>query len=374
MKLPLLVSAALALVSAAPGVLSEEHASAVVKPSTSLNGALEAVSLQTADIYGDEEKFDAVNDNEELDENVNDSKKSRRNKNRNSRRRSSRSSSPSSLSSRGSRGSSRRRSRRRSSRNRNRNRRRARGMCGRNMRSRDERTCREIRREFCRNKTDRKSNRQLCRNLGFPTVAEGEGANANAIETYASDSEVFSEDTINDAEMIVDEIMDEIGEEDEDTSYDDYSEDSNDEDSEDFDFDEEDTTDAELVDRGRNDRSFRRSVRRSIRRNVRSYCRGRSCGDRSSRRRRASIRRRGRSFRRNARSFCRGRSCGNRSARRRRASIRRRERSIRRNNRRRCGRRFCDKLTDEEIAQYLGDMDETNPISEDKDKPTVSTE
>jgi len=206
MKLPILASVAVVLLSAIPGVFSEEPSIAVAKPIESFAGVLAAVADdKAADLIGDE------SDVEEQGQMV--AGKSGKRRRRSSRRRSSR------------RRSSRRRRRSRTRRRRSRNnRRRRRGMCGIRMRSSDRRTCRSLRRDFCDSRRDRRRNSSICRNLGFKTLAVG--AAEDAFETFAEDSEVFSEETQREVDMVVEDYEAEL-------------EDHDDEDFEDEDSDED---------------------------------------------------------------------------------------------------------------------------------------
>merc|ERR1719223_998825 len=213
MKLPILASVAVVLLSAIPGVFSEEPSIAVAKPIESFAGVLAAVADEAADLIGDE------SDVEGQGQMV--AGKSGKRRRRSSRRRSSR------------RRSSRRRRRSRTRRRRSRkNRRRRRGMCGTRMRSGDRRLCRSLRRDFCDSRRDRRRNSSICRNLGFRTLAAG--AAEDAIETFAEDNEVFSEETQREVDMIVDDYEAEL-EDSEDDSEDYDSEDYDSEDSEDYD-------------------------------------------------------------------------------------------------------------------------------------------
>lgn len=86
------------------------------------------------------------------------------------------------------------------------------------MRSGDRRTCRELRRDFCDTRRDRSRNRNFCRNLGFRTLAAG--AAEDAIETFAEDSEVFSEETQREVDMVVEDYEAELEDhDDEDFEY-----------------------------------------------------------------------------------------------------------------------------------------------------------
>jgi len=205
MKLQLLASVVVVLLSAVPGVFSEEPSIAIAKPIESFAGVLAAVADEAADLIGDE------SDVEEQGQMV--AGKSGKRRRRSSRRRSSR------------RRSSRRRRRSRTRRRRSRNnRRRRRGMCGIRMRSSDRRTCRSLRRDFCDSRRDRRRNSSICRNLGFKTLAVG--AAEDAFETFAEDSEVFSEETQREVDMVVEDYEAEL-------------EDHDDEDFEDEDSDED---------------------------------------------------------------------------------------------------------------------------------------
>ena len=83
-------------------------------------------------------------------------------------------------------------------------------MCGRNMRSKDKRTCRQLEKRFCDKSKDRKRNRKLCDELGFPKSAS---------EDAITPEDEYSEDTLDDIESIVEEVEDEL-EEDEDSTLD----------------------------------------------------------------------------------------------------------------------------------------------------------
>lgn len=248
MKLPILASVAVVLLSAIPGVFSEEPSIAVAKPIESFAGVLAAVADdKAADLIGDE------SDVEEQGQMVAGKSGKRRR-----RRRS--------------------RTRRRRSRN---SRRRRRGMCGARMRRSDRRTCRSLRRDFCESRRERRRNRSMCRHLGFRTLAAG--AAEDAIETFAEDNEVFSEETQREVDMIVDDYEAEL-EDSEDASED--SEDYDSEDSEDYDAELWERRDRERRDRiGRRDRSSSRSERRrrSNGRNQRdsegNFPRGSQCWD-----------------------------------------------------------------------------------------------
>ena len=106
------------------------------------------------------------------------------------------------------------------------------------MRSGDRRTCRRLRRDFCDSRRARRRNRSMCRHLGFRTLAAG--AAEDAIETFAEDTEVFSEETQREVDMIVDDYEAEL--EDSEDASEDY--DSEDYDSEDYDSEDSEDYDA----------------------------------------------------------------------------------------------------------------------------------
>ncbi len=81
-------------------------------------------------------------------------------------------------------------------------------MCGRNMRSGDKKTCRQLEKRFCDKSKDRKKNRKVCDELGFP-----KSASQDAI----TPEEEYSEDTLDEIEEIVEEIEDELEEDEEST-------------------------------------------------------------------------------------------------------------------------------------------------------------
>ena len=193
---------------------SQEPSIAVAKPIESFAGVLAAVADdKAADLIGDE------SDVEEQGQMV-AGKSGKRRRRRRSRRR-------------------RRRSRNSRRRRRSRNsRRRRRGMCGSRMRRGDRRTCRSLRRDFCDSRRDRRRNRSMCRHLGFRTLAAG--AAEDAIETFAEDNEVFSEETQREVDMIVDDYEAEL--EDSEDASEDY--DSEDYDSEDYDSEDSEDYDA----------------------------------------------------------------------------------------------------------------------------------
>ncbi len=85
------------------------------------------------------------------------------------------------------------------------------------MRRGDRSTCRTLERRFCRNSRDRRRNRRVCSELGFPT-AEFE----NNPETYLKVDEVWSEDTLDEIEMIVEDVEDELYEDGELSDSEDY--------------------------------------------------------------------------------------------------------------------------------------------------------
>ncbi len=77
------------------------------------------------------------------------------------------------------------------------------------MRKSDKKTCKSLEKRFCNSKKDRRRNRSVCSELGFPT-SEFE----NAPETYLKDDEVWSEDTLDDIDMLVEDVEDELDSED----------------------------------------------------------------------------------------------------------------------------------------------------------------
>eukprot|EP00584_Thalassiosira_punctigera_P022731 CAMPEP_0172575316 /NCGR_PEP_ID=MMETSP1067-20121228/137153_1 /TAXON_ID=265564 ORGANISM="Thalassiosira punctigera, Strain Tpunct2005C2" /NCGR_SAMPLE_ID=MMETSP1067 /ASSEMBLY_ACC=CAM_ASM_000444 /LENGTH=309 /DNA_ID=CAMNT_0013367965 /DNA_START=20 /DNA_END=949 /DNA_ORIENTATION=- len=85
-----------------------------------------------------------------------------------------------------------------------------RNICRRMKNSRDRKTCRRMRRDLCDNRRMRKRNRRICNYVGFATVAEG--AAEDAPETYADDTEIFSDEEAESYDMIIEDIEDELRE------------------------------------------------------------------------------------------------------------------------------------------------------------------
>merc|ERR1712205_103437 len=83
-------------------------------------------------------------------------------------------------------------------------------------------------RDFCDSRRDRRRNRSMCRHLGFKTLAAG--AAEDAIETFAEDSEVFSEETQHEVDMVVEDYEAEL----EDHDDEDFEDEDEDEDSDEY--------------------------------------------------------------------------------------------------------------------------------------------
>jgi len=206
LSLPLLASAALVLISAVPGFAKKSPA-AVAKPIENFNAVVDALIDEPTDLFGVEE-FDA--EEEEVSTKLGKSGKSHR-RHFSSRRR---------------KRSDRRRRKRSNRRYRNyvnhRHVRQWRNFC-RDYSS--DRECRRAKKDFCDSRKNRRKNRNICRYAGFKTVAEGSAEDAP--ETYADDSEIFSEETLDDIDVIMGNIRDELDSEDfsEDFDSEDFSED-----------------------------------------------------------------------------------------------------------------------------------------------------
>lgn len=142
MKLQVLASAALVLLSAIPSALSEETSHAVAKPIEKFEDVLESIT----GLYEEEDSYDmdmlVKKDDDPKSKKTKKSKKSNKKKSKRS-------------------SNKRKKSKRRYKHYKN-------GMCGRKMRKKDRKLCRELERDFCSRKSRRKRNRSFCRHLGFP--------------------------------------------------------------------------------------------------------------------------------------------------------------------------------------------------------------
>lgn len=286
MKLHLLLSASLALLSAATGVLSNEIASAVAKPSQDFDSEIVAVADEAIDLDDGEDEFDEEEGG--VKEKESKSRKKRRKKRRYRRYKKSK---------KYGKYKKNKRYRRRRYRRYRRNRRyrnyyssgysssyssasndfdeedskinqqlvlHVRQLCGGDMSAEDAPTCDRLESEFCNTGLRRGSNRSMCRYFGFRAIVEG--MRGDDPETYADVSETYLAGDADEYEMIIEDIEYELkhgandesmsmGDMDHDDDYNSYDEDSETKDFDGSEDDEDDEMDEVSRDeRGRDDR------------------------------------------------------------------------------------------------------------------------